>query len=91
MKTTHVCPKCRGTRLLLVDRMPDASDNGGWDELKVARTTRKGVFGFELLDAVGALSAIVCRECGYTELYTNGADQIPVDGTHVREITGPKR
>jgi hypothetical protein len=40
--------------------------------------------------AIGLVQAYVCRACGFTELYTRAADQISIDGTHVREIVGPE-
>jgi len=36
----------------------------------------------------GLLEAIVCRACGYTELYTRDPASIPVDGTVVRLLDG---
>ena len=38
----------------------------------------------------GLVEAYVCRGCGLTELYTRGAQAIPVDGEIMREIKGPE-
>lgn len=37
----------------------------------------------------GVMEAFVCRDCGYTELYTIDPGSIPVDGEIVKAITGP--
>jgi hypothetical protein len=40
--------------------------------------------------SAGKLSAAVCKQCGYTELHTNGPELIPVNGRNVREVVGPE-
>jgi len=41
------------------------------------------------VQAAGLVQAYVCRECGYTELYTQDPKSIPVDGDTVVEIEVP--
>jgi predicted nucleic-acid-binding Zn-ribbon protein len=50
---------------------------------------KPGFFASNLVGA-GLVEAFVCKGCGYTELYTKDAAQIPVDGEHVRELEGPE-
>jgi hypothetical protein len=40
--------------------------------------------------SAGILTAAVCKQCGYTELYTFDPALIPVDGKYVREVVGPE-
>ncbi len=58
------CPKCEGERIW--GEIPTYGSNG----LKVARTLPgQGPLGFNKT-AYAACHALVCLQCGYTELYT---------------------
>jgi predicted nucleic-acid-binding Zn-ribbon protein len=89
MRERHICPKCDGRRILLVDMIPDtagaALDNR---PLNIAVDASKTWYGEHRLP-VGRLTAAVCRQCGYTELYTADPGSIPVDNKYVREVVGP--
>jgi hypothetical protein len=39
---------------------------------------------------VGQVEAYVCRQCGYTEFYTQSPKSLPVDGKIIREVVGPE-
>ena len=91
MRERHICPKCQHTHILLIASVPDTGD---WSttirQLGIATVLLgEGWFGNKLGRA-GLLSAAVCRRCGYSELYASLPDQIPIDGTYVREVIGPK-
>jgi hypothetical protein len=69
-----------------LDSAPDA---GQFYPLRLARVPNpEGGSWTSHVQAVGLVQAYVCSECGYTELYTRHAKDIPVDGTTVREIIG---
>jgi hypothetical protein len=74
MRSSHVCPKCNGREILFVPRVADRDDRD---------TVRPLVLHVTHLDwkdiEVGALRAYVCRACGYTELYTEHPEAIPID------------
>ncbi|MGE5181711.1 MAG: hypothetical protein ACM31C_06600 [Acidobacteriota bacterium] len=85
----HVCPKCQHNHVLVIAAVPD-SDETGYQDLRIAKVLAANGFWGPRFAAIGKLSAVVCRACGYTELYTLGAAQIPVDGEWVRELVGPE-
>ncbi len=39
----------------------------------------------------GRIQAFICRKCSFTELYTKGADSLPVDKIPGARILTPKR
>lgn len=90
MRKRHVCPKCQHNKILLVASVADELGGNTFPEpLHVAVIPDgMGFFGAKTAKA-GKLSAVVCKQCGYTELYVADPASIPVDGTHVSEVTGP--
>jgi predicted nucleic-acid-binding Zn-ribbon protein len=98
MRKTGICPKCEHQHTLLVDAVADVGEFATEVRpLHVAMiSTGERFFGGDKLGAVGKLSAVVCKACGYTELYVQNPGSIPVDGEYVRErgpmpSTGPHR
>ncbi len=90
MRQRHVCPKCQHNRILLAAMVPDVDDTGIRSLHVAAVKVGEGWFAGDKLERAGQLEATVCRRCGYTELYTKSPEQIPVDGTYVRELVGPE-
>ena len=91
MRTSHVCPKCQHNRILIIADVPEYTDNNSMRAANVATVVvGKTFMGDDKLGAAGPLSAAVCRACGYTELYAKDPAAIPIDGTRVREVVGPK-
>lgn len=91
MRTRHVCPKCQHNRILLVAAVPEYTDSNIMRAASIATVVvGKTFMGDDKLGAAGPLSAAVCRACGYVELYVDDPGAIPVDGTRVREVVGPK-
>ena len=82
MRDSLICPKCKTYEILLIDRVPDAADGDALQPQFVA-VSRSG-------ERYGRLTAAVCRNCGYTELYTVQPRYIPVDGKRIRLETGPR-
>ena len=91
MRDSLTCPKCKQFKILFIDRVPDTGEFvSEVRDLHIAVTsTGEGWLG-EKLGRAGKLSAVVCKTCGYTELYTSNPGQIPVDGKYVREEVGPR-
>lgn len=90
MKNTLVCPKCGGNRILYVDRVADATRTELWQPMRLA--ARRGdwrTHGDHTMEAVGELSAGVCRACGYTEFYVKDPTAIEPDGIAIKELVGP--
>jgi predicted nucleic-acid-binding Zn-ribbon protein len=96
MRKTGICPKCQHDHTLLVDRIADS----GYTEIRNMHLAvvfqGTGFFGDEKLERAGKLSAVVCRACGFTELYVKDPECIPVDGKFIVErgpapSTGPHR
>lgn len=67
------------------------------EPMRVARVPVKpvGILGITLdrsdESLAGVLQAYVCRACGYTELYTELPETIPVDGELVRLLRAPDK
>jgi rubredoxin len=74
MRTTHRCPKCQHGEVLFVPQLADRDDDERIRPLVVH------VVEYDWRDDAefGRLQAYVCRECGYTELYTEKAGLLPV-------------
>lgn len=94
MRESHVCPKCRHNRILLVKQVADEAEYGA-GPMRVARAlddARTFWTGKPTTTEVsaGLLSAAICKRCGFTELYTNDPSAIPVDGDWVKEVAGPE-
>lgn len=92
MRQRHVCPKCQHNHILLIESVPDTGEHfSEIRQLNVATTLAgQGWFGNDKVATAGKLSAAVCKQCGYTELYTNQPELIPIDGRYVREVVGPE-
>jgi len=103
MKRSHTCPKCSCSRLLHLTQVADQVGEFG-DEInqglepglqrdrsaawRIARVPAEWSLWKINQATAGVVEAFVCRECGYTELYTIDPESIPVDGEIVKEITG---
>ena len=92
MTKTLICPKCRGTRILYIDRVADATyATNRWRPMQIAfgRPDWR-VSGPDLsAKATGEVSAVACGTCGYTELYVKNPEAIVADGEYVKELRGP--
>lgn len=74
MQKTHVCPKCGHGEILFVPHVADRDDRD------IVRPLVLHVTHYDWKDVeVGTLQAYVCRGCGFTEIYTQGAASLPVD------------
>ena len=82
MRATHACPKCKNQVVLFLPQIADRDDDDN------VRPLSAHVVHYAWKDdvEVGKLQAYVCAECGYTELYTKEARQIPWE-----KIPGAKR
>jgi len=92
MRKTGICPKCTHNRLLHVGAVADTGDDHTeLHEMHLAIVfDRKGFFGDDLVRRAGKLSAVVCKACGYTELYVLDPAELQPDGKYVTELNGPE-
>ena len=92
MVTHRICPKCQHNHILLITNVPDTGEVPSDIRALHVAVVLQGVdpAGQREFGSAGRLGAAVCRQCGYTELYTNNAGEIPIDGTYVREVVGPE-
>lgn len=74
MRTSHTCPKCGNAEVLFFPKVADRDDRDNVRPL-VLHVTHYDYKD----DEIGVLQAYVCRGCGFTELYTQGASAIPAD------------
>src|SRR4051812_27810865 len=93
MRERHVCPKCQHNHILLIDQVPDT---GEWASeirpLSIATVLLgQGWLGGDKIGTAGALTAAVCKRCGYAELYAKQPERIPIDGSFVREVVGTEQ
>lgn len=94
MKKTLLCPKCDGNRILYIHRVADANNHyDRWKPMLLAfcRPDWRTHSNDSSAEAVGELSAGVCRACGYTEFYVKNPEAIEPDGEFIKELVGPPR
>ena len=86
MRTTHSCPKCKNQEVLFLPQIADRDDDDNVKPLSAH------VVHFDWKDdiEVGKLQAYVCRGCGYTEIYTKEASQLPWQKIPGAKILTPK-
>lgn len=89
MRDTGICPKCRNNQLVHVGRVADVGHAGGIAEMHLAIVYVGEGFFSESRAVAGKLSAIVCRRCGFTELYVLDPHTLRPDGKYITEVTGP--
>jgi predicted nucleic-acid-binding Zn-ribbon protein len=88
MRTSHVCPKCQHNEIIFLPQIADRDDKDA------VRPLVAHVVHYDWRDdvEVGKLQAYVCRGCGYTELYSSDANQIPVNKVPgAKLLVGPKK
>ena len=90
MRESHTCPKCHHNRILRIAKVPDNDGEYSTKNLEIAVTFLGDGFFGEKTGTAGAVSACVCRRCGFTELYTEHPDTVPIDGRYVQELVGPE-
>ena len=68
MRATHVCPKCQGRKLFVIDpvRMPDEDNN-----ISTVPFCAGIVDGTKV--QAGTMEAWLCEACGYVEYYAKNA------------------
>ena len=93
MRKTHACPKCQHTHILLIESVPDMGEvSTEIRRLHIAKIfVGERYFGCEKVDTAGALTAAMCRSCGYTEFYVEDPGSVPIDNKYVREVVGPAK
>ncbi len=75
MRTAHRCPKCHHDEILFVPQLADRDDDLHVKPLVVHVLE----FDWRADMEFGRIQAYICRACGFTELYTHGADKLPAD------------
>jgi len=92
MKQSQSCPKCESRRLWRIDEF--AAEEGGGPPAPLRAVVRRvdpdkpGFFGKPGTYTAGYVDAYVCTQCGYTELWTRGFDELvhnPAAGVHLLE------
>ncbi len=75
MRTSHRCPKCHHDEVLFVPQVADRDDKLNIKPLMIHVVEFDWRHDMEF----GQIQAYVCRGCGFTELYTSGADKLLVE------------
>ena len=75
MRTSNACPKCKSNEIVFVPQIADRDDGDVVRPLMLHVKHSDWKEDTEL----GRVQAYVCRGCGFTELYTAGAAQLPLD------------
>lgn len=74
IKKDKKCPNCGCTKIILDARILDRAHNGD-DELSVTVDGKPNAFIFTDR-AYGAMTACICSDCGFTEIYTANAREL---------------
>jgi hypothetical protein len=87
MRKSKLCPKCAHDKILLIAQVPDVNESDNIRPARIATmvTGKKTFMGDARTAPAGALSAAVCRACGFTELYVEDVAALVPDGTWIRE------
>lgn len=91
MRDQRQCPKCSAKRILRVSRIEDKAPGGKGAVLAVRSRVRDGDEGLGEWVNIGVFEAIVCARCGFTELYIQSPETIPVDGRIVSVLEASDR
>jgi predicted nucleic-acid-binding Zn-ribbon protein len=75
MRLTQTCPKCKSDDVVHIPQIADRDDG---DVVRPLMLYVKHSSWKEDTE-IGRVEAYVCRHCGFTELYTAGAAQLPLD------------
>jgi predicted nucleic-acid-binding Zn-ribbon protein len=91
MRKSGICPKCSNNQLLHVGAV---ADTGEYDSVMrplylAMMFTGTGFFGDEKNERAGQLTAVVCKGCGFAELYVLDPQNIKPDGKYVTDMSGP--
>lgn len=89
MRKTKVCPKCDCKKLVAIDTVVDAM-GGGSPSTQASIAVRNEGYSFlgnKKMRAVGKLQAVLCSECGFTELYCADPKDVQPDGESIRWLT----
>ena len=92
MKRTNICPKCQHNEVLFLREVNDETQDTSerWRIGRI-REERKGTFRTKtMITITGLVQAYVCRQCGYTEFYTQGPERIEADGKTIELLKGPE-
>ena len=89
MRDSNQCDKCHAREMLFLPRVCDYQNSA------LAAYVKDDGGGIGTLVIHGRLQAYVCRACGYTELWTESPQDIPVDEIEgarlLREAESPYR
>jgi len=80
MKQTHICPKCKATKIGYINNVINKTDTRagsysvvGYSNAPLGTTTSesKKSFGIKVVkkESIGELEAYICTSCGYYETY----------------------
>ena len=81
MKNTYRCPKCQNNQLLEIPRVNDRSGKQDSDNPMYLVSTPQ---------RQGLVSAMMCRQCGYTEFYVQDPQSVQPVGRRAIEVNGPE-
>ena len=81
MRSSEQCPKCDGRDLLHIPRLVDFQNS-----VIAAHVSSEDWASSGQMTVSGVVQAIICRACGFMELYAAEPEKIPVD-----EIVGAER
>jgi rubrerythrin len=74
VRAATTCPKCQHSEIVFLPRVTDFQESVLAAYVSNEDWPRRGKPTVR-----GALHAYICRQCGYTELYADEPEQIPID------------
>ncbi len=92
MRKSGICVKCSHDRLLAFHSLPDVGNFNDAVREQCIGVKKVGgsILGRDELNAIGELSAVMCRRCGYVEHYVRDPGAIVPDGRYIVELSPPK-
>jgi hypothetical protein len=82
MKRHHVCPKCAGKRIWVIEKFRIPSEDVEGQPLPLVphqADDKPRSFGFTRVSPRGHVDLLVCDGCGYAELWAGGTRDLVED------------
>lgn len=85
MRNSGRCPKCGWHEIVALPRLVDYQESAIAAHVRVDEWSSSGE-----LKVAGKMRALICRSCGFTELYAVDPQKIPVDEIEGAFIVTPQ-
>lgn len=91
LKRDLLCPHCEGRSVWHIAQMHERGEAGSFERpIQPFNVVLHEKF-FKLYNGIGTFETYICKQCGFTEWYAQGIDQLEVDLEKGVRLIEPKR